>query len=331
VYKVLFSFVLFLISHAACLGAGITVPQEATDAWSSYRNAIDSRGVVIKKTVTEVGTRPWTELYRWSSAGESLETDMEYVLPKGASTIASVVNHKYSFEVNQSGGSNWALRDLRMEKFDYKAPPNAFASFLGPDSQPALWGLQVGDSVLPDAITDGLITVESMEETNKDGLRIVELKIKGDLTKNPYFRVARGILRLAPDFGWMIVEQRVELLAKDGSKGTIVCENSYSNDPADLFASDDSNPQLRASKAFIKHSRHTLSWDVLKRDYIREIDFEWQADRPQESDFTLTHYGLKEPMDVGDSWSRRVFLIAICTAVIVIAAVQLLRRSKSAG
>ena len=277
--------ILLAITAGTGNASSAEIPAAAFKAWAYYRSSLAQRGFVIEQRGTQNGEEHLV-VYRWSSSGGSLETDLQAVADGGL--VAFVRNRDYAFQVAKDGNRPWALRELLLETVDIKTPKSKVALLTRDEAMPAFWGLTVDSVLLPDAIDDGLITVESVRETYHQGMRTFEVTIRGDPKRQFGFQVHRGTLKLAPDYLWMITEARLELASDKGNKGTSLSERRYTTDISN-FTSE----TMLTVPAVISEMRTTETWETME-PVVQELQLHWKLEVPQESEFRLGHYGLSE-------------------------------------
>jgi hypothetical protein len=299
---------------------GAEIPSAAFEAWANYRSSLAQRGYVIEEKGTN-GT-PHSTVYRWSSAGASMETDHPAVAKVGF--IAYVRNQDYAFKVDRAVNMPWTLQDLVIGANNTEKPETVVALLTREDAMPALWGMAVQGVLLPDAIDDGLITVESVRETSHLGKPAVEVTIRGDSKPERNLIGHHGSLILVPAFSWMITEARLDLLTESGRKGTEVTKITYAPDTANIFASESMLPNI---PVVISHSRSSMGFEG-QNPTVHDVDLRWKVELPHESQFRLPQYGIPEPAVVGDRWTRYVFYVVIGAVAIILAAALLARLLK---
>jgi hypothetical protein len=315
------SFVLLVLSAGTAHAVGAEIPSAAFEAWAKYRSRLAQRGYVIEEKGTTNGT-PHSTLYRWSSAGASMETDHPAVAKRGF--IAYVRNQDYAFKVDRAVNMPWTLQDLVIGANNTEKPETVVALLTREDAMPALLGLAVEGVLLPDAIDDGLITVESVREISYLGKPAVEVTIRGDSKPERNLIGHRGSLILVPAYSWMIAEARLDLLTESGKKGTQVTELTYAPDTSNIFTSEST---LTDIPSVISHSRSSIGFEG-KNPTVHDVNYYWKSELPHESQFRLPHYGIPEPAVVGDRWARYVFFVVIGAVAIILAAALLARILK---
>jgi hypothetical protein len=247
-----------------------------------------------------------------------VETDLKGVAEGG---LASVVrNPQYAFKVVKQGGDTWSQSDLLLEAIDTANPQTLIAMLTRDIGMPIFRGLMVQNLLLPDAIEDGSITVESVRELN-EAMPIVEVTIRGNSERHPQFSVRRGTLRLAPDYSWMITDQKLDLVNSQGQKGTLVSRLDYSREFAGWLPSN--------IPAVLSHTRIEVKWDI-PNDYIHEANLIWKPEAPTSSNFRLTNYGLPEPEGFEEPRWRPSTLFIVGASVLIVFAVIMLALGMSA-
>jgi hypothetical protein len=312
--------VLFGVTAGTTPASSAEIPRAALEAWASYRTNLAKRGFVIEQSGTTNGKPAGSTVYRWSAAGASLQTDNKALAKRGL--VAYVRNPDYAFQVTKDSDASWVLKDLLLGASDAENP--TIPELLTRDAaMPGLWGLLVESVLLPDAIEDGLISVESTLEKSDLGTTLVEITIRGDSRQQVGFSVDRGTVTLAPKFSWMIKEARLDLVTDKGRKGTLACERTYTSDSSKIFISQ----SMTSNTPLLIREQGTLTWEGGK-PITHDLTFDWKEEVPQDSQFRLTHYGLSEPAVLSGRWTRRVFLIAMYVAAIILAVALLLRRRR---
>ncbi len=298
----------------------MSYPCAVFEAWARYRSRLNERGFVIEQTGT-VNGKPFRSIYRWNSAAASFETDIP--MGKRGGLTACVRNHDYAFQLIKDVGTPWSLRDLQLGTIDTEKPTSALGLLTREDAMPGLLGLAVESVLLPDALENGLIRVESVRETSHLGMRAVEVTIRRTDKRRHHFTVDRGTLKLVPDYAWMITEERLDLVTKLGTKGTVVSERSYrpASDLPDVFTSES---MLSDMPYVISHARSTTHFGQESDDF--ELDHHWKSDVPKESDFRLPFYGLPDLAASNEDWTRQIVFIVIGALAVIALAMLLLRR-----
>ncbi|MEX2315951.1 MAG: hypothetical protein WD669_02295 [Pirellulales bacterium] len=310
--------VMFLSVSAAPAANGDTIPQAAFDAWHNYRSSLAKQGVVIEEKTTFNGKANSTSVYRWNSANASVETDLKGIAEGGPASV--VRNPQYAFKVVKQGGDLWSLRDLKLEAIDTSNPQTPIAMLTRDLSMPLLRGLLVENLLLPEALEDGSITVESVREINEP-IPAVEVTIRGNSERHPRFSVRRGTLRLVPDYSWMITEAKFDLVNKEGQKGILVSKLDYSREFASWLPSN--------IPAVVSHTRIEVKWDNPNR-YTHEANLIWKPEVPKSSDFRLSHYNLREPEGFEEPHWRPSMLFLVGASILIVFAVIVLALGLSA-
>jgi hypothetical protein len=307
-------FVMLLLSVVTSPAIGDTLPQTAFNAWREYHEMIDERGVKIETRDTLDGKLYANNVYRWNADGASFESDMEAFAKNGLT--AFVRNPRYAFRVAKEGDSSWVQQELILEAIDAKTLTTVIAFLTRETAQPALRGLLVYSTLLPDAIEAGSLSIESVRELNEVPAAI-EVKIRGHADRDPRITVVRGTLKLAPNFMWMITEAHLELDNCQGGTGTMDSQLTYTTDTSSTAFSD--------LPALLTRTKSHQKWVTPKPiSNLYESELRWKRDAPSRSDFRLTRYSLPEPPGFEEKPYRPSALVVVGgIALLVIGAVAL--------
>ena len=285
------------------------LPSEAADAWSDYRDLVEGDGIVISESqsIDHNGKlQEHTFQYRWRSGEASLQTDAEDLV-RDRANVAFVRNPDYAFQVAQSAAADdWTIAEFTQDGQGTQLTKLSF--LLRPASNPALAGLLVDNTLLPEAIEEKWLRISSVNELEEEGVRLVELTLEqGSVAAPRMFGVQGGTLTLAPHFSWMITSAHLRLKSGE-SLGTLICQNEYGSGPLPVV---------------INRVQRDTSWDLpdgTKSHTVVESEFSWGEEHPTDADFRLTAYGLPEPVSE-NGFGRRAWLILLNIAVVLIIAV----------
>jgi len=279
--------------------------QEALPRWREYEQHAD-RWVgtaiyqdEIKRADGKQRRRRSRYVVRQSAVGGVFEHYLEDYEPweeAGRGDFAYGVNSRYAFWLEKTlsgtkGGGGWLLRMID-EGGEGK-------SFRGPESDFSVWktirwmkyrGIDVLGKTLPELLEYQPFRVVGMRRVSREGreLWVVDFECPHAVDKPPPYFVQGGTMTLDPTGYWTLMEGRFHIQDIIAT-GKIEIHIDYKFDngvpiPVRYYQTGSRSNGTKFREEF------TYDWSVPARSL-------------PESEFTLSHYGLPEP--VGVVWERR--------------------------
>ena len=310
--------VLFYIGSLSADEALIeTIKKEAPAAWGQYLESLKELDVSINSVEQEGDAEPVQsesqQYNRYPCCLSKTEKDGVYSV--------SGLNSQYAFLLTSATGKTWTLgkvTDCRNSRIPLTFPPLHVPR---PEQNRLNWvisqeaaALKIHSQMwLPSYFNEPDFCITEAEEVHEGDLRLVRMKFQYEPAEyDPAIPLRGGEVYLMPDHSWVIKRGNFEWLEIDGEKYTpFRVENDY-GETLDCF------PRPVSHKLEIEES----NWKCT-------TFYTWEKPgKISPKEFRLSHYGFPEPDFACGFWPR-LLLIAIGTALILLAACRSFRKRKS--
>jgi hypothetical protein len=325
---------LFLLVAGSALSPTVTGQQIRTAAdlqsvagpkWREYigfarRLVLD---VTSQETDVTEGAKPLFQdraSYRQSQNG-SLAYVMEVTVPHKTAR-AWVCNQRYAFELTKTRKSEWALVNLDVKLADGIGIPY-LKSIIDDKEFCVRPPLSVYSLFLPSAVGSGELIVKHVELLRGGMVKIHFLNTPGqEATKRASYYVVSGVMTLVPAEFWRVEDYEATVKWLGG-------ETSFVTGKNDCWKGKEGYPILRRS---VSRERVTVRAKELVRERENVVTAEERL--PNEDEFTLTAFGLPEPMGeppVVRATTRWYLWILLAAMACAVAAWYCYRRNRVAA